>query len=300
MSSFSGSPLYFLYQDYDFLNKETIKVLDLLEYKNNFNLNELDQSFCCTKAYRSPTSLLLVPSCTDFEVSNGAKKARQPINTFLRASKEICSSFSEKTHNKNLKPLEQGYYLSNNRLLLVTKSSYPLFKSSQSSIDKSIKLDNSLNFNCVPSVLFLNSYKVSLNPFELFKIEGNSSVNNSLSSFTKAAQAINLRQSASEMISDYKSLQKVYKLRFDDLRSHVDVSRISSSFSKQLDLNSRQVKFDSVLNKSSVAYFKPIFFKLIRLESVFYDKNLLLNLVNNYAYDFPFLVSLQSDQSRYI
>ena len=109
----------------------------------------------------------------------------------------------------------------------------------------------------------------------------------------------NLRQNASELISDYKSLQKVFKLRFDDNRSHLNVENLSNSFNKQLDLNSQLSKFDQILLKTSNKVFVPKLFKITDVSNNFIEY-FLANSLNNYTFEFPFLISLQSDQSRYI
>ena len=101
------------------------------------------------------------------------------------------------------------------------------------------------------------------------------------------------------MIADYKSLQKVFKLRFDDLRSHSNINVLSSSFMKHIDLSEIAPKFDSILVKNKQSFFKINIFAIHNYSNVT-RSSLLINLLNNYSFNFPFLIALQSDQIRYI
>jgi hypothetical protein len=193
--------------------------------------------------------------------------------------------------------------------------------------NKIIKSDISNSFNYIKSIkLFFNNASLSLNYSKFFYIKPinfstyisfystnkidllwdqsnyfSSSDVNTISNLNviKKTNSYNLRANSSELISDYKSLQKVFKLRFDDFRSNSGNTYLSKSYKKHIDLIASPVKFDKVLLKNSQSFFSSNIFKLSYSTNNVTTKYL-INSLNNYLFDVPFLVSLQSDQSRYI
>jgi hypothetical protein len=178
------------------------------------------------------------------------------------------------------------------------KSFYSLF----SNLNKNIVIKN-LNFIKNYSLLnFVQYYGMSptlqsfvTNPELIKKNNFNFFL---LNNFIKSENS-NIRKNASNLIADYKSLQKVFKLRFDDLKAHTSTKYLSSSFNKHLDLVHLAPKYGEILKKNMNYFVSVNSFKVTNINN---NNNLFLNFnsLNTYYYDFPFLVAQQSDQIRSI
>lgn len=294
---------YFLYQDYDFLNKEALKILDEQSYNNNINVNNLDNEIDFNQNY-------FYKSNKYFFLKNNSFKKTDILSFF---SNGLSKNYLSKIKSNNLFFLENKFFIDTtyvnkssiiweNKINESVYSSYMLFKNNYNLFDSFFKNLNymfSIKFNFLSSVFFFNNYKVSKNTLNFEKVDFFNKFNSFSDVSSKFLNKINLRQSASEMLSDYKSLQKVSKLRFDDNRSHLDTKWLSNSHNFQFDLNSPQIKIDKILNKNSNKTLQPLTFVISELNNNFF-KLYFFNKINNYSFDFPFLVSLQSDQSRYI
>ena len=289
---------FFLYQDYDFLNKEYNKLFDFISYRQNINLLEVDNNKYKEKLY-TPSFIEIV----EFNTQKSKKKIDSLLST--KHSTNPIQFIIQNNRNKinlNFLNIDNNHIMFSFKLQNLVLNSYSTIKNTHAYFTKNTKnifLSNEFFLQNYSFFYYINSYK-------LFKGSSFLGLNNFIKKTNNATSneffwnnKINLRQSAAELTADYKSLQKVYKLRFDDNRSHLSVKSISNSFNKQLDLNSGQTKFDTILTKNSNKVFSVKFFNTEKLNSNF-ESQYLFNLTNNYTFDLPFLMSLQSDQSRYI
>lgn len=293
---------YFLYQDYDFLNKELFKFFDELNYSSIIDLFDLDNLKDLN--YNIPKNNNL-----NFFVNIESNKSF--LNLFFKfnrleqylSNNKTTNFLFEALNNENKSYFEHNSLIFNNKLKLNLTSAYLNYKSNNELFNNSFKFIKFIQANMIKmysNFFYIDSYKVFKNNFIIKNLLNNSKINNQSSLNFLSIDKSNLRQSASEMVADYKSLQKVYKLRFDDQRSHLDIKTISNSKAYQLDLNSTMPKFDQILNKNSNKVFLTTTYSIKNLNNNNFYKTYLYNKINNYSFDFPFLISLQSDQSRYI
>ncbi len=120
--------------------------------------------------------------------------------------------------------------------------------------------------------------------------------NDKLSRFTNS---LNLRAPVKNSIVTYNAIQKVFKTRFDEGRSNAKLSDISNFFSKQPFVSAPRISYEELLGKNKENFFKINFYKnnFQKYFNNFYDSS---NSLNFYFYDFPFLLALKSDASRYL
>jgi hypothetical protein len=115
----------------------------------------------------------------------------------------------------------------------------------------------------------------------------------------RLSDLINLRNTAKNSIVTYGAIQKVFKTRFDENRSNAKLNDFSNSFVKQPFVSAKKSPYESILGKNKNTFFKSNMFK------PFFKKNLndyqsSDSSLNFYFYDFPFLIALKSDSSRYL
>jgi hypothetical protein len=109
---------------------------------------------------------------------------------------------------------------------------------------------------------------------------------------------LTFRAPVKSAIVTYNSIQKVFKARFDENRSNSKLTELSNFYLKQPTLTAPRIKYERLLGKNKESFFKVNTYKtdLLPNFNIIYDS---LNAINFYFFDFPFLMSLKSDASRY-
>jgi hypothetical protein len=109
---------------------------------------------------------------------------------------------------------------------------------------------------------------------------------------------INLRSTAKNSIVTYNAIQKVFRTRFDENRSHTKLHDFSNFSVKQPFIGSKRVSYENILGKNKISFYKPVLFKdsfNLNFNQTYFNETSL----NFYFYDFPFLLAMKSDASRY-
>jgi hypothetical protein len=110
---------------------------------------------------------------------------------------------------------------------------------------------------------------------------------------------IKLRSTAKNSIVTYNAIQKVYKSRFDDLRSNINFDDFTNSFTKYPFITEKKSPYENMLLKNDASFFNVSFYKTIFKNSY----SVLSDLTrpnNTIFFDIPFLLSMKSDASRYL
>ena len=123
----------------------------------------------------------------------------------------------------------------------------------------------------------------------------NLSVNNSFN----VTNPMKLRSTAKNSIVTYNAIQKVYRSRFDELRSNVNFTDFTNSFAAYPFLLENKTPYESLIKKN-----KETFYNVNHYTKSFNNNysellNVFLSLNTNFT-DIPFLLSLKSDASRYL
>lgn len=113
------------------------------------------------------------------------------------------------------------------------------------------------------------------------------------------SNVINLRSTAKNAIVTNNAIQKVFKTRFDENRSHTKLEDFSNSFLTHPFVTASKTPYEQLLKKNKESFFETNLYKyeFKKLFNVFLNAKIGLN---TYFYDFPFLLSLKSDSARYI
>jgi hypothetical protein len=108
-----------------------------------------------------------------------------------------------------------------------------------------------------------------------------------------------LRSTTRNSIVTFNALQKVFRSRFEDGRTHTSLGHFSELAPHQPFLTGSRVGYEKLLGKSKSSFFTTtvLFSKPLNHLNIF---NSLLTSLNFPFYDFPFLLSAKSDQSRYM
>lgn len=109
---------------------------------------------------------------------------------------------------------------------------------------------------------------------------------------------INLRSPIKNAIVTYNAIQKVFKTRFDEGRSNSKLNDFTNSFSKQPYMTSPRPLYEKLIGKNKNFFLKNNFYKNT-FNLIFNDFYDLETSLNYYCFDFPFLLALKSDASRY-
>ena len=108
-----------------------------------------------------------------------------------------------------------------------------------------------------------------------------------------------LRSTSKNSIVTYNAIQKVYRSRFDELRSNVNFTDFTNSFAAYPFLLENKTPYESLIKKN-----KETFYNVNHYTKSFNNNysellNVFLSLNTNFT-DIPFLLSLKSDASRYL
>jgi hypothetical protein len=182
-------------------------------------------------------------------------------------------------NNKNLNYLHYLNYL--NTYNVSVKSNYPIsytqvLNSFRADLSENlINLDNKLFFYNLNDLNTLNNYNIRIiNPLKL-------------------------RSTAKNSIVTYSAIQKVFKSRFDEGRSNVRLSDVSNSSISYPFISEDKSKYESLLGKNKDSFYNITNYNT-SIKPNYSNMLPLINSLNIYFTDIPFLISNQSDSSRYL
>jgi hypothetical protein len=110
---------------------------------------------------------------------------------------------------------------------------------------------------------------------------------------------LKLRSTAKNSIVTYSAIQKVFKSRFDEGRSNARLQDVSNSYTPYMFLSASKSPYESMLSKNKDSFFTPVNYNQT-LKSYVNPLHSIHNSANTYFTNLPFLVSQQSDSSRYL
>ena len=115
----------------------------------------------------------------------------------------------------------------------------------------------------------------------------------------RSSDLVNLRNTAKNSMVTYNAIQKVFRSRFDENRSNTKLNDFSNFFIKQPFVGSHKVVYEDMLGKNKKSYYSTVLFK-DNFKPFFNNNYFTETSLNFYFYDFPFLMALKSDASRYL
>jgi len=319
--SLSSFPKFSTFYDYDFRNLQAYELLeDLFWELNDSSYNHLD--YLTIKNNASSKGVVdgkLVLREPFFKSENNqfvqknttSSKQAKVINLPHYSTVTSFDDFSTLPLNLNTNNVSLTL-LSNN--LLNMEDSYEAWSSLRLGLKKEmtmihVKSPKHLQYTSTTTVL--NNFRADFDDFN-FQIDNlkagdpwsmdllpNSRnlndlelKNNRLSSF------FYLRSTARNSIVTFNALQKVFRARFEEGRSHSSIANLSTLAQDQLFLTSPKIKYESLLGKTKNFFLTTTTYPtdLQYLTNNFF---FLSTSLNYNFFTFPFLLSQRSDMSRY-
>ncbi len=270
---------------YNKLNRNTNfkdKILAKPFFKDTLNTNELYSSSIYLDDFINPSNLLstkdfsIFPVFSVIPVLEDSYESLKYLNYFFNTNDKIFLN----TLNNGIQPYSYSSVFD------MFRSNYDDFSwySDESDFDK-------INYS------FLIDPRIAQFELDFTNMELDTDLN--ISKNTRTSNTINLRAPVKNSIVNYNAIQKVFRTRFDEGRSNTKLSDISNSFSKQPLISSSRISYEKLLGKNKENFFKINLYKnnFQHFFNNFYDSSSSLNF---YFYDFPFLLALKSDASRYL
>jgi hypothetical protein len=126
-------------------------------------------------------------------------------------------------------------------------------------------------------------------------------LNESVSDFSnhRVSNPMRLRYTARNAIVSHNAMQKVFKSRLDEGRSHARLSDFSNSYSSHNFITAPKNGYESSLSKNKNTFFDiRLYQPTLNLNFNYMD--IIYNSLNSTLLDVPFLMSAKSDPSRYL
>lgn len=318
-------PTFYAYSDYDFRNDQALDMLEELFWETSYSGYNFYDYMILAKNEKQPGTVLPNEQKLDGEF-------RSSVLGLDLTNQSLSSPIS-----KDLSLLGDAYSTSVQMDDYVTNPAYQaLFDYSLipsaadlSDIDSSATDVKSLerlvedNSGAVVSVFDLNllprSYISVFNyfrsDFDSFSFQSDRRVSpnlvfddsnmdhatvdgSSIGAQTRLSNPATLRSSVRNSIVNYNAFQKVFKPRFDELRSHTQTVSFAEMSEKQPFLTDSKVPYLNLLGKNRDSFFStPIYTK--SLGSNLNPYSGLIDSLNAPTYDFPFLIAKTSDTTRF-
>ena len=295
------------YSEYDFKNWQASEALEDCFWESNYSSFVQDEY------------LSILSNAQENEL---LKRQEELYNTSTRAHKFKGSKLYSPLKPES--PLVSPSFFSNNGFLnttLTAKKDF-LYVHNDSLLDllddsyeslKSSSLSNSVS-NKSP----ISSYSYNINPYSYTRIidpfradyeellwgfdkKGSSEFDSSISDYneSRVSNSMKLRSTARNAIVSYNAMQKVFKSRLDEGRSHSRLQDFTNSYTSHNFITAPKAKYESILSKTKNTFFDVNFYN----HSLNDNLNLLssvYNSLNSILLDIPFLVSEKSDFARYL
>jgi len=325
-------PMFTFYYDYDFRNWQALEMLEDSYWESNYSIYNHDEYLTLAKDFYdydyfdkfanfynkfnrdefAGDKTLFTPFFRDTLTTNDYYTNSLYLDDFISPANFLKSKDFFIFHTFNvLNDIEESYeslkflnhfYNNNNKLFLNLNNSYfqpyssffvfDAFRSDYLGFSWFLD-ENNFNMSKLPYDLLS---KINLENFESSVFNFDNSFNsNKLLRFNNS---LNLRNTVKNSIVTYNSIQKVLKTRFDEGRSNTKLSDFANFYIKQPFISSPRIQYEKLLGKTKENFFKINFYKnsFQKYFNNFYDVN---SSLNYYFFDFPFLLAMKSDSSRY-
>lgn len=301
--SYTPLKTIFLYANYDFLDKDFIKSLDSILWENS-RYEYLVEDLNSTGVVINNNKSYFKYFNTKYSYVN--KKFINKIN-ILDSIKEAKILLFTDIHPKSVSQLKL-LDLSDFHTTSVIKSYHKnLFQYMYGAnyvfnSNKNYFINFSNHIKPISTFNYVSFYKKKSEPLTFFNnnlIENNPQINNTYLSNTNSNIKNNLRLNSKEIKSDFNALKKVFKSKFDDFRSHNSIEILSSTPIKIPFVTSKGLDLSKTITKQANTITKVNVFSL-NIKNIGNNNHYLFNLLNNYHFDFPFCLSQDQEQIKYV
>lgn len=278
-----------IYNNSNRLAKYSDKIIEKPLFINNLDTGEHYSNSFYLDDYVSPSNLTLTKDFFTF-----------PLFGMTNSMEESYDSIKYLNYIYNL---NNNIYLNTNSNFLNAYSSFFIFDSFRSDFDEfSWFLDENKfglsNYTNLLQYLETNNYKL-INDIDINCLNINELSDLINFKSNRFSNYLDLRAPAKASIVTYNAIQKVFRTRFDENRSNTKLSDFGYFYNKQPFISSPRVQYEKLLGKTRENFFKINLYKNDFLP--FINSNYAINTgLNYYFFDFPFLLAMKSDASRYL
>ena len=325
-------PMFNFYYDYDFRNWQALEMLEDSYWESNYSIYNHDEYLSLAKDYYdyeyynkfanfynklnrgdfAQNKILFSPFFKDTSSLGDFYTNSLYLDDFvspvsLLKSKDffifhIFNVFNDIEESYESLKFLNHFYNNNNKLFLNINNSYfqpysylfvfDSFRSDYTGFSWFLD-ENNFNKNNLLNHALKNLDVQNLD-FSFFNFDNNFNSNKLL----RFNNSLNLRNTVKNSIVTYNSIQKVLKTRFDEGRSNTKLSDFANFYIKQPFISSSRIQYEKLLGKTKENFFKINFYKnsFQNHFNNFYD---ITSSLNFYFFDFPFLLAMKSDSSRY-
>lgn len=149
------------------------------------------------------------------------------------------------------------------------------------------------------TVFIDNDFDANTNFIDTNAIDADSLIETSNQTLTNAIRVSNpltLRSTAKNSITNHAALQKVFKSRFEEGRSHTRITNFADVRNKIPFIKDKRVSYEKLLGKNKESFYNTSFFTNNSFK-VFNNFASSITSLNFYFFDFPFLLAKFSDAS---
>lgn len=294
------------YSEYDFKNWQALESLEDCFWESTFSSFMQDEYLNSLSNFKEASLLkrqeeLYSTSTRVFKFKNlktySSVKSTESLNSLPNFSKEGFS-------NTPLIPKKSYVFAYNAATLDAVDESYESFKNFNYNLLSSNNFITGANSDYIKPYSyskvidpFRADYEDILWGFDFSNDDFSHALDDSFS--TRVSNPMKLRSTARSATVSYNAMQKVFKSRFDEGRSHARLSDFSNSYATHNFITAEKADYGSMLSKNQSSYFD------INLYKQTYSKNYNLlasvyNSLNSTYIDIPFLISTKSDPSRFL
>lgn len=300
-------PLITEYIEYDFKNWQTLELLEDSYWESAYNSFSHDEYLSVLLNYKAKGTFtnqdVLFNNLTRQFKFKGEKFMSSPTSDLSLPI--VTEDFLPNTTYTALKDFRQ---FPMDATADTFSDSYENFKG----VNYLLSTNNITSYNLKAPTTTANSYAHILDSFradvddnlwtqDVFNSSSLSSINTSSTNTNdiRLTNPLKLRSTAKNSIITYSAIQKVFKSRFDEGRSNARLQDVSNSFTPYMFLSASKSPYEGMLSKNKDSFFMTNNYNQTLKDSI----NPLYSLYNNnntYFTNLPFLVSTQSDSSRYL
>lgn len=300
-------PLITEYIEYDFKNWQTLELLEDSYWESSYNSFNHDEYLSIllnykTKGTFSAQDTLFNNLTRQFKFKNDKYVSDNNVTNSLPITSEEFFPLTGYTALKDFRQFPTETTADS------FDESYENFKGTNYMLNN----DNITSYNLNLATTSSNSFVHILDSFradvddnlwtqDVFKSSNLSSTNeiSSNNNDIRLSNPLKLRSTAKNSIITYSAIQKVFKSRFDEGRSNARLQDVSNSFAPYMFLSAPKASYEGMLSKNKDSFFNTITYNQVFKENI-NPLHSIYNNMNTYFTNLPFLVSTQSDSSRYL
>lgn len=321
-------PSFTTYADYDFLNEQANDLLEDAYWETSFSSYDYFDYLNIHDAFHKdkPKDVILEVTVPTFPRLNLYTKLK-PLDTYIAADKEpevTGESYPAVLHTKSALFDVSSMRTQDFNLVTVEREvlddivdTYASFNSDinvfGNQVLKTTRTVNSLYPRTISTGDVLNSfgpnYSSALADADFSTTDSSNlpltdelTLNGGKDFHGQTARLSNpfsLRTAAKNSIQTHAAYDKVFKVRFDESRSHVNSESFSGLSESQPFVMSARVPYEKLIGKNKESFYSPTFYST-ETKPLFNAETSLANLSNFPFYDFPFTLSKESDMTRYV